>query len=286
MNTLRSKIPVRLIAILFVGMVAVAGFIGFQKGSRTTVEGYLDAEQKISYAGGLLADTADDWHTTVNWRRAYPTRADLEYYVGSSRQAGKQLLDDGIDQFVVGVTLRNYIPMEEFDQFADEMGVQVKDAYICGTFPAIAPDETITFAGVPASGKFNDPEIIQYMKARLKSYARDFQADKLAVEKTGNPDADPMEELEPDEVKAITVDESQLVLNGVYDFVGIVDAQGYRRLLKDKRVYNVDVTATVVYQRLKDGGMSWKDFADKVQLIGYTTFADMEHMGLDKFQGE
>lgn len=264
----------------------MAGLIAFQNGSRTSVEGFLDTEQKISYAGGLLADTADDWHTTVNWRRAYPTEADLEYYVATSRQVGKQLLGEGVDQFYVGVTLRNYIPLEAFDQFADEVGIQVKGAYISGTFPTLDSTEKITFAGVPARGKFNDAETIQRLKADLKTHARELKADKLAVKKTGNPDADAMEELEPDEIKAITADESDYVLNGVYAVAGVVDAKGYRRLLKDKRVYNVDVTATVVYQRLKGGGMSWKDFAGKVQLIGYKTFADMERIGLDKFQAK
>ncbi|MBI4762589.1 MAG: hypothetical protein HY780_15405 [Chloroflexi bacterium] len=272
------------IANCWLGAAVIAGLIAFQKGSRTTVEGYLDTEQKIAYAGGLLAESADDWHTTVSWRRAYPTQADLDYYVSTSRQVGKQLLDEGVDQFFVGVTLRNYIPLEAFDQFADEMGIQVKGTYIRGTFPTLDPTEKITFAGVPASGKLNDPETIKHLKANLKSQAREMKADKLAVKKTGNPDADAMEELEPEEIKAITADDSDFVLNGIYAFAGAVDAKGYRRLLKDKRVYNVDVTATVVYQRLKGGGMSWKDFADKVQLIGYKTFADMERMGLDKFQ--
>jgi hypothetical protein len=271
---------------LFVGAATIAGFIGFQKGSRTTVEGYLDAEQKISYAGGLLADTADNWHTTLNWSGNYPTQETIDHYVETSRQVGRQLLDEGVDQFFVGVTLRNYIPLEEFDQFADEMGVQVKDTYIRGTFPTLDPTEKFTFAGVPPSGKFNDAETIQRLKADLKSHARELKADKLAVKKTGNPDADAMEELEPEEIKAITVDDSDFVLNGIYAFAGAVDAKGYRRLLKDKRVYNVDVTATVVYQRLKGGGMSWKDFADKVQLIGYVIFWDMEKMGLAKFQTE
>jgi hypothetical protein len=286
MDTLHSKIPSRLMIILLVGVIAIGGLFAFQKGSRTTVEGYLDAEQKISYAGGLLANTADDWHTTVNWRRAYPKQEDLEYYVSTSRQVGKQLLDEGVDQFFVGVTLRDYIPLEEFDQFADEMGVQVKDTYIRGTFPTLDPTEKFTFAGVPPSGKFNDAETIQRFKADLKSHARDLKADKLAIEKSGNPDADVMEELEPEQVKAITVDDSDFVLNGVYAIAGVVDAKGYRRLLKDKRVYNVDVTANVVFEQLKDGGMSWKDFADKVQLIGYVIFWDMEKMGLDKFQTE
>jgi hypothetical protein len=280
------KILMRIITILLLGTVAVAGFIGFQRGSRTTVEGYLDAEEKIAYAGGLLADTADNWHTTLNWSGNYPTQETIDHYVETSRQVGKQLLNEGVDRFYVGVTLRNYIPLEAFDQFADEMGVQVKDTYIRGTFPTLDPTEKITFAGVPASGKLNDPETIERLKASLKSHAREMKADKLAVKKTGNPDADPMEELEPDEVKAITADESDFVLNGVYAIAGVVDAKGYRRLLKDKRVYNVDVTATVVYQRLKGGGMSWKDFADKVQLIGYVIFWDMENMGLDKFQAK
>lgn len=199
---------------------------------------------------------------------------------------GKQLLDEGVDQFFVGVTLRNYIPLEEFDQFADEMGIQVKDTYIRATFPALDPKEKITFAGVPANGKLNDPASIEYMKASLKRQAREKKADKVAIKKTGNPDADAMEELEPDEIKAITVDDSDYALNGVYAIAGVVDAKGYRRLLKDKRVYNVDVTANVVYQQLKGGGMSWKDFADKVQLIGYVIFWDMEKMGLDKFQAK
>ena len=95
-----------------------------------------------------------------------------------------------------------------------------------------------------------------------------------------------MEELEPDEIKAITADDSDYVLNGVYAFAGIVDAKGYRRLLKDKRVYNVDVTANVVYQQLKGGGLSWDHFAERVQLIGYVIFWDMENMGLNKFKAE
>jgi hypothetical protein len=197
-RTVQMKTVMRIITLLLFAAIGIAGLIGFQKGSRTTVEGYLDAEQKISYAGGLLADTADDWHTTVNWRRAYPTQADLEYYVATSREVGKQLLDEGVEQFFVGVTLRNYIPLEGFDQFADEMGIQVKGGYISGTFPTLDPKEKLTFAGVPASGKFNDAETIQRLKADLKSHARELKADKLAVKKTGNLDAEAMEELEPD----------------------------------------------------------------------------------------
>lgn len=286
MNMLQSKLPTRLAIMLLVAIMAIAGLIAFQKGSRTTVEGYLDAEQKISYSGGLLADTADDWHTPVNWSGNYPTQETMDHYVETSRQVGKQILDEGVDQFVVGVTLRNYIPLEGFDQFADEMGIRVKNTYIRGTFPALDPTEKITFAGVPASGKISDLETIQRLKADLKSQAREIKADKLAVKKTGNPDADAMEELEPDEIKSITAEDSDFVLNGIYAFTGVVDAKGYTRLLKDKRVYNVDVTANVVYQRLKDGGLSWDHFADRVQLIGYKAFADMERIGLDKFQAK
>ncbi|MBI4762590.1 MAG: hypothetical protein HY780_15410 [Chloroflexi bacterium] len=276
----------RTITILLLA-VAVAGLIAFQKGSRTSVEGYLDKEQKILYTGGLLPESADSWHTSVYWRRAYPTQADIDYYVATSRQVGKQLLDEGVGQFYVGVTLRDYLPLDKFDQFANELGIEVKDFDVRATFPSLDPGERITFFGGPASnGKLNDPTAIEYIKSSLKRQVREKKADKLAVKKTGNPDAEAMEELEPDEIKAVTVDDSEYVLNGAYAIAGVVDAKGYRRLLKDKRVYNVDVTATVVYQRLKGGGMSWKDFADKVQLIGYVIFWDMENMGLDKFQAK
>lgn len=207
-----------------VGAIAIGGLIAFQKGSRTPVEGYLDAEQKIFYTGGLLPDSADDWHTSVYWSGNYPTQETIDHYVTTSRQVGKQLLDEGVDHFYVGVTLRNYMSFEEFEQSAEKMGIQVKDMNVRATFPTLDPKERITFAGRPPGGKSVDPAAVEYMKASLKSHAREKNADKLAAKKTGNPDAEGMEDLEPDEIKAITVEGSDYVLNGIYSFAGIVDA--------------------------------------------------------------
>lgn len=233
-----------------------------------------------------MPETADNWHTSLNWSGNYPTQETIDHYVETSRQVGKQLLDEGVEQFVVGVTLRDYLPFQEMDSFVAEYTMQVKDAYSRASFPTLEPTERITFAGVPASGKFVDSPTLESMRASLKERAREMKADKLAVQRTGNPDAEGVEELEDEELKAITADDSEYVINGVFAFAAIVDAKSYRRLLRDNRVYNVDVTATRVYQQIKGGGLSWEHYAKQVQLVGYVIFWDMERMGLDKFSAK
>jgi len=121
------------------------------------------------------------------------------------------------------------------------------------------------------------------IRDNLQSSARNLKADRIAAQRTGDPDAEGSEELSKDEFKNIPVGENDVLLNGIYTFEAVTDAAGYRKIRNDPRVYHVDVTATWVYQEIKDK-ITWdKFFGEAFNLTGYNTFWYMEDMGLDKF---
>jgi hypothetical protein len=296
--------------------------LAFQR-SPVRVEGYLDDEKTIWYTGGQGREDPDNVGVAINWRHGQADPAivqeRMEHYVQVSRKIGKELLQSNVNRFYVGVVLRDYVSPEDFEQIVTETGIQVRIYALRGTLPGVDPSVRWSFFGGPSDGKLVlhhceiagcccvarrsltphervrptqfhvgrvlvDPKGLGRVRADLQRSARNLKADRIAAQRTGDPDAEGREELSKDEFKNIPVGENDAVLNGIYTFEAVTDAEGYRKIRQHPRVYHVDVTATWAYEQVKDQ-ISWEKFFDGVfNLGGYNTFEDMERMGLDKFK--
>jgi hypothetical protein len=248
----------------------------------------LDDEKMVWYIGGQGREDPDNVGVAINWRHGEADPAivkeRMEHYVKVSNKLGKQLLKQNVNQFYVGVVFRDYVSPADFAQIVTETRMQVQNFEVRGTLPGV--DDTVrhTFFGGPSGNKIIDPHALENAKEQLKYHARNIKADRIAVQRTGDPDAEGMEELSKDEFKSISVGENDTILNGIYTFEGVTDAEGYRKIRNHPRVYHVDVTATWVYEQVKDQ-ITWNKFFDGVfNLGGYNTFWYMEKMGLDKFK--
>lgn len=276
------------VSIGFMGVILlIAGLLAFQR-SPVRVEGYLDDEKMIWYTGGQGREDPDNVGVAINWDHGEtdPTRLDerMKHYVQVSNKLGKQLLKQNVNQFYVGVVFRDYVSLADFEQIVAETGMQVRNYALRGTLPGIDPSVRWSFFGGPSDGKLVDPKGLEKVRDNLQSSARNLKADRIAAQRTGDPDAEGSEELSVDEFKNISVGENDAVLNGVYTFEAVTDAEGYRKIRQHPRVYHVDVTATWAYQQVKDQ-ITWKKFFDGVfNLGGYNTFSDMERMGLENFK--
>lgn len=278
------------VGIGFLGVILVlAGLLAFQRGP-VGVEGYLDDEKMIWYTGGQGREDPDNVGVVINWRHGEADPAivkeRMEHYVKVSNKLGKQLLKQNVNQFYVGVVFRDYVSPADFEQIVAETGMQVRNYALRGTLPGVDPSVRWSFFGGPSDGKLIDPKGLEKLQNALQSDVRNRKADQIAVQRTGDPDAEGSEELSKDEFKNISVGENDAVLNGIYTFEATTDAEGYRKIRQHPRVYHVDVTATWAYEQVKDQ-ISWEKFFDGVfNLGGYNTFGDMEKMGLDKFQAK
>lgn len=274
-------------SVLIVFIVVVSSFLGlfaFQRGTDDiTINGYLDPAQRIKYAGGTVPGSDNIYFVELLWHSSPTTKDAIDYYVQASHDVGQELLDSGVNKFYLGVTLRDYIPAEEFEGFVSQLDVDVKEFGLRATFPD-DPKDRYTVSGRPVGEHIIDPERLQSFAEGLKSQARVKKADKIAVERTNDPETSWADVLEPEEFKSISVPDDAVVINGVYTFEAVTDADGYRRLLADPHVYHIDVTATLVYQQLKDQGVKWADFIQVPNLGDYDPFWAMETIGLDKFR--
>lgn len=272
----------------FLGVILlIAGLLAFQR-SPVRVEGYLDDEKMIWYTGGQEREDPDNVGVAINWHHGEtdPTKLHerLKHYVQVSSKLGKQLLKQNVNQFYVGVVFSDYVSPADFEQIVAETGMQARNYALRGTLPGVDPSVRWSFFGGPSNGKLIAPKGLEKLQNALQSDVRNRKADQIAVQRTGDPDAEGSEELSKDEFKNITVAENDAVLNGIYTFEAVTDADGYRKIRQHPRVYHVDVTATWVYEQIKDQ-ISWEKFFDGVfNLGGYNTFGDMEKMGLDKFK--
>lgn len=287
------KMPIivpKWVSIGFLGMILLlVGLLAFQRGP-VIVEGYLDDEKMIWYSGGQGREDSDNVGVAVNWRHGESdlvnVKERIEHYVQVSNKVGKQMLKQNVNQFYVGVVFRDYVSPVDFEQIVAETGMQVQNFEVRGTLPGV--DDTVrhTFFGGPSGNTSIDPHALDNAKEQLKYHARNIIADRIAAQRTGDPDAEGMEELSKDEFKSISVGENDVVLNGIYTFEAVTDAEGYRKLRQDPRVYHVDVTATWAYEQVRDQ-ITWeKFFGGAFNLTGYNTFWYMENMGLDQFQSK
>jgi len=285
------NIPIpKWVSIGFLGVVLlIAGLLAFQR-SPVRVEGYLDDEKMIGYTGGQGREDPDNVGVAINWRHGEADPAivqeRMEHYVQVSRKLGKELLQSNVNRFYVGVVFRDYFSPQDFEQFVAETGIQVRNYALRGALPGVDPSVRWSFFGGPSNGKLVDPKGLEKIRDNLQRSARNLKADRIAAQRTGDPDAEGMDELSKDEFKSIPVGENDVVLNGIYTFEAVTDAEGYRKIRQHPRVYHVDITATWVYEQVKDQ-ISWEKFFDGVfNLGGYNTFGDMERMGLDKFKAK
>lgn len=278
----------RSIGFLILVLVAlVLGIVAFQ-GTPTPirVEGYLDAGHRLYYAGGIVPDSDKTFFVEPTWHGNNTSLSDIEYYVQASHAVGQQLLEQGVNQFYVGVTFRRYLSPSEFEAFATQTGVEVKNYMLRATFPRIDPDSRVGMYGAPSGGRIINPESLQRALESHRSRARTKLADKIAAARSGNPHADAADVLDPAEVAALQVVDSDAVINGVFTFEAVTDAQGYWKLLNDPRVYHIDVTATLVYQQIKDRGITWDQFVREPNLGDYDPFYVMESIGLAQFESK
>lgn len=269
------------------GILLLAGLFAFQR-SPVQIEGYLDEEKTIWYTAGEGSEDPDNTGVAINWQHGETDlekiHVKMDHYVDVSRKVGKELLKQNVNRFYIGVVFRHYVSLDEFEQIANETGVQIQNFAVRGTLPNVDPTVRYSFFGGPAGDKIFDKKSTERALEQLKHSARDRKADQLAAQRTGDPDAEGEDEFTPEEINAIPLTENDVVLNGIYTFEAITDAGGYRRIRNHPSVYHVDVTATWVYEQIKDR-ITWEKFFERAfNLTGYHTFWDMENIGLDKFK--
>lgn len=281
----KKIIDEKVLVLVIVTSVILLGILAFQRQpSNLQVEGYLDSEQKINYIGGVWEGTENTFFAERAWHKSPTTREEIDYYVKASREAGEKLLAQGENDFYVGVTFRRYLSPEEFETFTSNVGVKVTHFTLRATFPNLDPKTRVTIWGSPSGEKIIDPDTLSRKMDELRFQAKEKKADQVAAAQTGDLDVEWMDVLESEEFKAITVEDSDTVLNGVISFEAVVDADGYRQLLQDPRVFHVDVTANLIYDQLKGKGITWKEYVKTLNLGDFDTFWSMETIGLHKFQ--
>ncbi len=275
----------KVVVLIVVATAMLLGILAFQRQpSNLQVKGYLDAEQRIYYVGGIVEGTDNTFFAERVWHKSPTTREEIDYYVQASRTAGQKLLEQGENDFYVGVTFRRYLSPEEFETFASNAGAKVTWFTLRATFPQIDPKERVTIWGSPSGDRVINPDSLSRQIDELRFQAKEKKADQVAAARSGDPDADWADVLETDEFKAITVADNDAVLNGVISFEAITDAKGYRQLLQDSRVFHVDVTANLVYDQLKAKGITRQEYMKTLNLGDFDPFWSMEELGLDKFQ--
>lgn len=287
MQQILSRTPYKVVSLAVLAALLVLVSLSFQQTPPDLyVEGFLDPEQTISYGGGTIAETQGHYYAIPRWHDNQISRDEIDAYVNASRQAGDALIRQGVKKFYVGVTFRQYLSPEEFERLVKETGVIAKNYMLRATFPTIDPTEKVTFFGKAAEGTVIHPKALEQAKSGLPHHARELKADQLAATRTNSPqeDEDWQDVLSDEEFQAIEISDADAVLNGVFTFEAETDAEGYQKLHENPLVYHVDVTATLVFQKLKAYGVKWADFAEDVDLSDYDTFWDMESIGLDKFQ--
>lgn len=276
--------------IVVLGIVTIAMFLGilaFQRQpSNLEVKGYLDSGQKIYYVGGIVEGTNNTFFAERAWHKSPTSREEIDYYVQASREAGQKLLEQGENDFYVGVTFRRYLSPEEFETFASNVGAKVTHFTLRARFPNLDPKTRVTIWGSPSADRIINPDALNRQMDELRFQAKEKKADQVAAARSGDPDAEWIDVLETEEFKAITVADNDAVMNGVISFEALTDAKGYRQLLRDPRVFHVDVTANLVYDQIKDKGITWQEFVKTLNLGDFDPFWSMETLGLRKFQAK
>ena len=263
------------------------GVWGFQREQADLqVEGYLDPAQRIYYVGGHVPDSNDTFFVDLAWHSSPATLEEIDYYVQASRDAGKRLIEDGVTDFYVGVTLRRYLSPAEFEELSSALGLKVTEFAMRASFPKIDPDTRISIFGMASADHLIDPTNLDRTMEGLRFQAREKKADKIAAQRTGDAEIDWASVTDAQEFKGISIDDGDAIINGIYTFEAITDVRGYQRLLEDPRVFHVDVTATLVFEQLKTKGITWEEFVKMPNLGDYDPFWSMETLGLDKFKAK
>jgi len=276
--------------IVILGIVATAmllGILAFQRQpTNLEVKGYLDSAQRIYYVGGVWEGTDDTFFVERAWHKSPTTRDEIDYYVQASREVGQKLLEQGENDFYVGVTFRRYLSPEEFETFASNVGAKVTHFTLRASFPNLDPKTRVTIWGRPSGDRIINPDSLGRQMDELRFQAKEKKADQVAAARSGDPDVEWIDVLETEEFKAITVADNDAVLNGVISFEALTDAKGYQQLLQDPRVFHVDVTANLVFDQLKQKGITWQEFVKTLNLGDFDPFWSMETLGLRKFQAK
>ncbi|MBI3242855.1 MAG: hypothetical protein HYZ49_11230 [Chloroflexi bacterium] len=157
----------------------------------------------------------------------------LVHYMEASRFQGQKLISSGAKELYVWVTFRRPMNIDAFEALMKQNGLAVK---------------RYTLRVIGQKG------------------------DRIGI--SGGPEQDhlvPADQIDS-AMNAIQGHESnQAQLQGVFEVVGVVSAEGYQALIEDPRVFLVDVTGTLIYRDQnfqRKTNMGWKEFVDHFQIDG------------------
>lgn len=157
----------------------------------------------------------------------------LVHYVEASHIQGQKLISSGVKELYVWVTFRRPMNIDAFEALMKQNGLAVK---------------RYTLRVIGQKG------------------------DRIGI--SGGPEQDrlvPADQIDS-AMNAIQGHENnQAQLQGVFEVVGVVSAEGYQALIDDPRVFLVDVTGTLIYHDQnfqRKTQMNWKEFVDRFQIDG------------------
>lgn len=158
---------------------------------------------------------------------------DLLHYVEASQARGQELVASGVKELYIWITFRQPVNVSAFEVWAKQTGFDVKRFYLRALGQN---DERIGISGAPGEGAIV-----------------------------------PFGELDSAMNSVQTHENNRAQLKGIFEAVGVISAQGYQELVRDPRVFLVDVTGTLIYLHpnfQRQTHMTWKEFASRFQIDG------------------
>lgn len=251
----------RMLVISFIGLFLIPGAIGALRTARpleaqpesTTpiVQDYLDPARTILYIGNI--DDRGSPFAVVMYEPHHPE--DLRYYARISRQRGEMLLQAGVQELYVWVTFRHPLDPSVFAEWVKQNRFCVRQ-YNLRLMGRTGDRITGSAFSLGKAGCASPEDLLG---------AHPFAHGMRHVQEREN---------------------GQAKLLGIYDVKGTIQAEAYRRILQDPRVFLVDVTGSLVYRHPSFQAqvrMSWEDFASRFQINGPSFFWHMEDFGLEPF---
>ena len=229
----KSKVAVVIVTLSLVAAI-VLGVLSLQP-ARPTEAGFVLVEDYLDAGKAIqYIGNVDDTGSPfgmVMYDASSPQS--LQAYASASQSKGQSLVASGVGQLYVWITFRQPLEINSFESLARRDNLQVKRY----SLRAMGQKGTrITISGGPDDGSI-------VPSARLDSAMNDIQVHES----------------------------KQAQLKGVYEAVGVISATDYQELLRDPRVFMIDVTGTLIYN---DPGfqnkthMSWDEFTAKFQIDG------------------
>ncbi len=157
----------------------------------------------------------------------------LQHYADASQAQGQALVDSGVEELYVWITFRRPVEINAFAPLAEHFNLQVK---------------------------------------RYAMRAIGQNGDRIGI--MGAPEGSvmvPASQLDR-AVKGVQQHENnQAQLQGVFEVIGVIGANDYQRLLRDPRIFMIDVTGTLIYHdpNFQDQThLNWDEFVARFQIDG------------------